>query len=1634
MGPYSVTNACTTFPEMPDPMVCRESLLETIESQFDVGVPVVEIEGSEGSGRTILLAQFASRHPQKSIGLFLRGTARWAYDWSVLLYDLAGQLELLLHGVDVDESLVDEALVRTRLFQLQKRARRLGETYYFVIDGLGDIPAEESHVRDRLIQFLPAGATCFRFLVSNSGETLCGAIFGSSAKSILIPRFSTEDALVVLGPDVTDRELISRLNRLCRGMPGSLAAVSRLAKTGADIESLISGPHKGSNPLLTFLEREWRVFSEEASDLQLSTVALLAHDRRPLLMTFLAQVMGTDVQDLAAEIRAISFLETDQDSGSVSFVSETMRHLAAERLEKRRGQVIELVIERLQSGQPSQTEALTSMPGYLAQAGRPEALFDFLSTDYVIHVAQSLHSLLPAEEQIEHGIEAAARLPNDEALIRLALNRSMLLDLDQSTVFGSEIEALVALGDRENALNLTQEPALKEDRLALLGVLAKASALSGLVIDHEIEEAIEQLSSQIDFRMLGDRAVSIATDLVHAAPGVAVRIVEEVAKAQAGQNALDWAYVKLSLAKLSAEGGSGSQGDLPIVGGSPDLRRFVDEVSAIFRRLTAKEVIDRVSALEGVGEKLFFLRQWLSIHREDSEAPEVLEYALDTALTSPSYSPNAQMMRELATPLRYIANPATARKLVGMLDSHSETLRRNGPTEDYLRLQLLVAEAEATYSSSAARNRLLEIYYEIADIGDLALKTGCSAHLLSTSSRLDPQLQLEEKEGLKSLVREELVEDIGSLLQDSAEHEYAAKAVVRALAQSEPWTAMGVVASANAEFRRNRLYYELASAQLRKPSDQIDFAAVWHAIESISYSEIRDRAILTFLERFVAEENVCEAVAQEFLKAAVRAEAVTDASERCRAMCLIVRILGNNTVGLSLPDVPQKLKQAWGHLPTGWAKVDLGYRIAGSVAQAAPELARQFLETGDGVRDHTLLSSGDTAWTMSACIRLAIRAFRGLIPTRSYTSEDEANLGKLIQMIPSPRVQAELWSELALTYRLQGLPHECRRIGSEQVAPAIDKLPGGEQSRTRATIECAPSLYLSDKTGALRMFGELEPNDCEEALTRICEFLIHRTFASDPYDSCKAVPHRIPFEDADSVCEVLGHIATDGAIYYVVSSLTSHIQSREYRVWYTREQMASLTSRLRGIVSDSLPDPRNIKHDGYSICCEALIGRVDRPKASFWAELADRARRIPNLADRVFVLCVVASCLPDGQDVRREEVLLEAAELVEGIPTDYDRIDRLELIATHWRGSSVEAQGFLRRAMTLACSRQGPEAKLTRRIVDLAHALDPEFGSSLASLIDDDPARSLLRFQTKERLEILGLRKRILAGESFSEGAKLERLCEAAWQALTSLKSGRAQTLRLEALRGYIEVASKLPLSESYPIYAWVFENVSMRFAKADQQASTVVRGFFGACMSTATLLAALLGRALCDTPRRRSVEDLVAAGGMLVGPSEREDGMHALTEWLAAQPPSNLKICDPYFAPDDIGLLKLIASVSPDCHVQVLSSAAGMMNMGFRALEDRYRAAWRERSDCAPPDTDIVLVRTRPSGKAPIHDRWWLTPGRGLALGASVNQFGVSKWTSLHVLGEEELVDVEGLVGAYLDRKTRSHDGEALEYHVFTL
>jgi hypothetical protein len=594
-----------------------------------------------------------------------------------------------------------------------------------------------------------------------------------------------------------------------------------------------------------------------------------------------------------------------------------------------------------------------------------------------------------------------------------------------------------------------------------------------------------------------------------------------------------------------------------------------------------------------------------------------------------------------------------ARRLVGIFDGQKNTVEHIGPTEDYVRLQLLLARTERQYDTEACSNRINEVYLYIHyEMDDLAVKASCLAWLLAAVNRIDPEGELEVKDQIRHLTATDLKANVNDLLQETAEHFQSTRSIIRALATSNPEMDLELAMRLKTQTRRDKALQELVEAMMGTRLERFDFDTLGQALKSFVDQDSRDEAIIRIIERLSVEKKFPQPTLHRVLPFIGRIDEIRSARQRCRACCLAHSLLSRideadeyNTLRSHLLRLPG---ESWRSFDVGWAKVDTGFQIVRLLAEHAPDLARDYLTQTESARKEIAFDANATAWTYQTCLQMAVRAFSGLLPRHVDSESDYARLQDLIEHLPSSGERAMIWAELAQRYFIARRSDDGKRIVTEHVKPLLNAIPDTDESyRAAITVSVAPALYMAHTPTAKELIRRLPQPRRDDALFGIAEFILRKRPLSDPYESHDQ-GYKVDFEAILNIIEVVREIESDDYVYHFIKGIAQTIVSSSSRDRYTRQQRADIVSRLEEIASAKFPDLKNIRHDGYKIAAQAQIARIQQANSQGWEDILAQAHAIPNRADRAFVLTIIGAAMPSRESVKRRRAFEEAVDVAMG--------------------------------------------------------------------------------------------------------------------------------------------------------------------------------------------------------------------------------------------------------------------------------------------------------------------------------------------------------------------------------------------------
>ncbi|MDR0139571.1 hypothetical protein RFW18_17595 [Metabacillus idriensis] len=1633
--------ACRSFPELSDNDLNRENILDTIDLIFEDETDVILIEGQEGMGKTTVLTQFSSRHSNNAISLFIKPSSRYGYDPQLLKFDLCNQLQWLTKKKEIKslDDIADEGFLKMQILEAHRMTGRYKETYYFVIDGIDDIPQDSEFVQKLILEMLPFGLKNFKFIFScNKSERLQNELIKQKlfVKPFPLPGFTRTEMLDFFGTVKISQAHLQEIHKTCKGLPGYLATVKRILDSGISVEALINDM---PNKLPGLFEYEWKQIDYN-NEYLLNILAILAHDRKRHTLEIFSEVLGMSKEVILQMIERLSFIEVDEKE-EISYVSEAFRVFASSALIHLKEKTEEILIEYLLKDRNSD-QALKYLPGYLVEANKLNELVEFLDADNFLKILEKTQSLTGLNQIADLGVDASYQLKNDAELLRLGLQKSIIHENNKSKIWNSEIEARMSHNEYNGAIALAQRAILIEDQFQMLTIICKHKVMQGLTPEAELLEQIENLYKRLDYSNLGDRSLNISSDLMYFNPELAIDLVEKSTGSQKGENAIDWALATLSFSTNdkadSIYDNSKAIQDIRSRIKDPSAKFFSTEVSLRFKESSGQEVLEEAKKLENASDQLYLLCRWASRKDKLEGAYDVIKYALKQAIGKTEYAPNARVFRDLAAQLPHL-EMVQIREILGIIDSQLHNIERLGPTEEYIGLQLLLAESQKTYDLKSSCERLVNLYLYISEVEDLSVLVSGQSQLLSTISRIDIELKFENSDGLHTMIYNDLEQNITLLLDNTAEHYVEAKRVIKSLSISHPDFTLSLIRKFNTESRRDLSYLMFLQSYLEQPIASINFELVLSTFNKIFDLDNRDQGLLEILLRISDEDlPIKDDMLTKMIPFMDIINSMYEVENKCQACCIIYPILiGSEKYKPFGEKILEELYHTWKLIDVGWRKVDIGFDIVKKLASVSIEESRHFLKLTEDFREEAILSDPNFSWSYTANIRLVIRAFSGLIHKDFFSQDDMDRLNEIINIIPSYGERALLWNELALKFYTHGRIDKCKIIVSDNLKTSIDQISTVDlRYRHYILVNTAPSLYLAHKLTAFDLLEELPPYIRDSAILNIVDHILTKNMTNEPYESVSGIGFDLNYEELVDICELIAKTDSDSLIYKFIGDIADSMDSRKFRNNFSHSQRLDIANKLEILIEEKLPNNRYITHDGYKIVSLAQVLRIKRSTVKDWLDLKELAKKINNVSDRALVLSTIACSLPNNKLDKTKEILNETEEIINCI---YVTLDRIQLYESIGNAAFIKEQALSRKYLKLGMQESlKKDSKeiypVQRRIIDIAHRIDPDFSASLVSLTDDDPTKNRTKFKLNEEIKTLELKKDLINVKTIKEEQK-PILPEAAWRLLGALNANRVETLNLEALRGHLRSASDLPFSESFPIVTWVIENVVKRYSK-DRNAINYIRPMFESTINGVDTILKLSGRNSNQIRNLKNKINNQKIDSFVVKPGKRNEVLEYLGGWFKENIKGYLKICDPYFGPQDLEVLKILLSVKPDCEVKILTSKQYQDKQKFTtSLDEAYRNYWKTNiSDQQPPETDIVIVGTASNGQLPIHDRWWITEGAGLRIGTSFNSIGISRESEISALIESEAAEREVEVDKYLFLREREYNGQRLSYSVIPL
>lgn len=490
-----LTQYNSTFPMVSDDNMIRDSLVRHLAKMFHKNRKVIMVQGEVATGKTTLLAQFTNYYSDRTFSFFV-GEDYWGYNTTRFLIEICEQMK---HVIKINsphkilslnlESAQEYELkgIFSRLYTyLINDAKRGKGPFYFVIDGLHLVP--DNFGEENLIKLLPSGADNVYVLVSTR-ETK-GYNFNYEPWDI--PGFSQEETQKYLVDCMSVQQALI-VHKACEGMPGYLEEIKRQINTGADVDELVNGLPPAFNNLL---EKEWNKLQIKDEGV-LKILALLTYTLNPLIKENIEEILELDSIKLESNLANVRFIRENPESKVIELMGSYKTFLSKKLIDYK-PIITQKQINYYEKDKES-GNSFINLPTLYKRSGNFDDLKALLSTESLVQFIDSSKQVSLARRNLRIFAEMAYEHKDWQRLSWAAIVESVFTGIVTSPpVLENEINAMLSLGNHEEALKQSYACVLPEDRLKLLGTVCNYMRRKKLDIPNHILSTLEDTVNLVD--------------------------------------------------------------------------------------------------------------------------------------------------------------------------------------------------------------------------------------------------------------------------------------------------------------------------------------------------------------------------------------------------------------------------------------------------------------------------------------------------------------------------------------------------------------------------------------------------------------------------------------------------------------------------------------------------------------------------------------------------------------------------------------------------------------------------------------------------------------------------------------------------------------------------------------------------------------------------------------------------------------------------------------------------------------------------------------------------------------------------------------------------------------------------------
>ena len=1620
----NLTQLSDSFPIIPEDHLNRENYISHIEGAW-TNNRILCVNGVEdGVGVTTLLTLFANKHSNECISIFNREYTTAFQTIGFIEQSIVKQINFYLNKTICEPSGKSISRIKWKVCRKLNNSRN---RLYFVFDGYDALSTERQNSLRKLLGDLYTIPNSYFLFSGNKADIELLFSKDATISQIDILPFSDGEMNAYFSKafPAAEKEELAILAKISKGIGSRMSVLkSQLGKASSISDYLLNDINENTDLLEDSLESI--VNSSKSKDILIFT--LLTYSEIPLSIKSLSSIVNISELEVKEFLDRYENLVEESLDGIIFIKSEIFHKYLKKKLIGRKKTAVENLVTHITRFE-NVNQSFQALPNLLKEAHNDRAILEYIDSDTIRSFVEKEATQAIVNEHCDLGFSASSRYPEEaiDRAFRYAVYKCCSREIEKNELWDSEIEALLAIGEYEEACALAQTVYLKEEQLKCFLLIARKKDKLPSSLYESIIASVTELVNIIDFEHIPNKSIELAKLLLPIDINQALTIIERVEKANKGKINLDKLYSALSLSfeEAISTNTSANKDVLQSKISDEGLRQLSSAMRKIFGNCDEERLIEELDKLSSDFHRLYLLQYWIPEHKELPGIGRIIIYSLKIIIRiSDNDVPKAGFVKKICSPLPNVSTECMP-EIMSLLDSMKDSI--SVPCSDYVETQIALCTALFPNYKSEAELRLMELYFFIDGIRDLSVKVHCLALLLSSYDTLGDKNVIEGILDTALDIQKNFNESVDELLKQSAYHLHAVDGAIRALAVDYPSSIKETIAKLNTLERRSRAYFIVCDEYLNRVSvDKISWGYLFDLIQNITYNiEDKDVVLSNLIRKLFRANDASFADVKIIKRIFADVRNIEEDDRKIQALTLLWVLLNkqySREVDL-IKQVKSLIEESWMSMDIQWLKINIGFEIVKNIAKVSVDEAKEFLFKVVSLKKDNLLSTNSCISAYMECLFIYAQSLGTLIRSNLIEDKHITQFQQMIDYVNSESLSIVLWSKIALEYLFAGQKDEYNRIVGKFISISIESL--SRYFQRYVLFHSSPARYLSEGSkflDSLTSYGDAFRNNCIENISKVILYKNPYTEYFDP----NLMDFSINNEDTNHLCELMSASSDENFIFNTIEIICRNFENN--RINFSEEQKKYLWEQLNNIINFKFPLPQGIQHKGYALasqCC--LLGIA--PFIGRQVQVGDIIKdidSIDNLADRAFLYFELAKWTKKKD--KCIEYLKSGYNLSQGINSINDRLGRVSFcLEVGFLSSKSTAKSLAKDTIKiLAADNNGTFADVNG-LIELVNRYDADFTNELLDIVDTDSSRKKYRKQLEANIS--STRKIEAASKNYEGITKLNAQERGRFfnQQLEGLISDKGTSHDPVQSIDILKSIYDKPIADTYKAILVFMENIYKRHKILNRDGallSSIHQSLYG-CLQIILALASGTKEKLEYISRIISEETEITAD-TIIRPGERDKAIQQIMEWYKQKRPiSLLRIVDAYFSPADLQIIKPLFDFDTDLVVKILTHKTCEL--------EEYQEYWNRISTDL---TGMIAIHTvnfkdRPDS-GPLHDRWWLISDEdenveGIASN-SVSGLG-NKESGIYPLDDENTKKIEKIWNDYVQNNRPRINGQQYTY-----